>query len=700
MKGRFDLVRMARKPGEKKDSWLLIKRTDEFALPADGIEPVDSIMASVVSGKSNADLARRGDLRADHAARARVGKRRPIDLPDIGKISGARKGILPPFVQPSLALLADRPPAGPSWIHEIKFDGYRMQARLDGGKVKLLTRTGLDWTARFPRIAADLRNLAVPSALIDGEIIVQEENGVSSFSGLQADLKSGRHDRMYYMVFDLLYCAGFRLEGAALRDRKGILQALTKSLPSDSTVRLSEHIDTGGGRLLRQACQMGLEGIVSKLADRPHVTGRGEHWIKSKCVLRQEFVIVGYTPSSASKNAIGSLVLAYYDRGDLVHAGRTGTGFSHDLTVELRRTLGKLSAAQPKFKNAVTAASAKDVKWVKPQLVAEIEYRGWSSDRLLRQSSFKGLREDKDAKEIVLETGKTSRPARSSADLSGVRLTHPERLLWETEGVTKQGLADFYADIATWILPHLTYRVLSLVRCPSGVENKCFYAKHVWDGLDSAVEPVDVGDGKPMLAIRDLRGLMALVQSSVLEIHPWGSRIDDLERPDRLIFDLDPGDDVQWASVIAAADEVKDRLAALGLQSFVKTTGGKGLHVVVPIQPTVDWDTAKSFTQSLADAMAKDSPDRYVSVMTKSRRRGRIFVDYLRNGRGATAVAAYSTRARPQPTISVPLTWEEMRQGIQPDQFTIENLRQRLDFMRSDPWDGFFRLKQKLPRTR
>ena len=700
LKGRFDLVRMSKKPGEKKNPWLLIKRTDEFALPADGVEPVDSIMESVVSGRSNADLARRGDLRADHAARARVDKRRRVDLPDIGAIPGTRKGILPPFVQPSLAQLADRPPAGSNWIHEIKFDGYRMQARLDGGKVKLLTRTGLDWTARFPHIAADLRSLAVPSALIDGEIIVQEENGVSSFSGLQADLKSGRHDRMYYMVFDLLYCAGFRLEATSLLHRKGLLESLARALPSESTVRLSEHIATGGGRLLRQACQMGLEGIVSKQADRPHVPGRGEHWIKSKCVLRQEFVIVGYTPSTAVRNAIGSLVLAYYEKGELVHAGRTGTGFSHDLTVELRRTLERLSAKQPKFGNALTAASLRDVKWVKPQLVAEVEYRGWSSDRLLRQSSFKGLREDKSASEIVLETGKVSRPARATADLGGVRLTHPERLLWESEGVTKQGLADFYADIAHWILPHLTYRVLSLVRCPSGVDGKCFYAKHVWEGLDSTVDRVDVGEGKPMLAIRDLRGLMALVQSSVLEIHPWGSRVDALDRPDRLIFDLDPGPDVEWPSVVAAADEIRERLATMRLEAFVKTTGGKGLHVVLPIQPTADWATAKAFTQSLAEAMAHDSPDRYVAVMTKSRRSGRIFVDYLRNGRGATAVAAYSTRARPQPTISVPITWAEMHQGIRPDQFTIENLRQRLDFLKSDPWDGFFRLKQKLPKTR
>ena len=327
--------------------------------------------------------------------------------------------------------------------------------------------------------------------------------------------------------------------------------------------------------------------------------------------------------------------------------------------------------------------------------MTEVEYRGWSSDNLLRQASFKGLREDKSTQEIVREEIR-GRSSRKEFTISGFRLTHPERVLWEDQGITKEGLAEFYAGIAEWVLPHVTGRVLSLVRCPSGTSDKCFYAKHVWKGADPSLELVDVGEGKSMVAISDLRGLIALVQSSVLEIHPWGSQIRNLELPDRLTIDLDPGEAVEWNSVIAAAREVRERLKLHKLESYVKTTGGKGLHVVVPLKPKATWEVAKGFCQSLAEAMANDTPDRYVSVMTKSRRRGRIFVDYLRNGRGATAVAAYSTRARAGAPVSVPLTWEELATGIRANHFTVGNLQQRLDYLKRDPWEGFFETKQIL----
>ena len=695
LKGLWDLVRMQRRPGEKKDPWLLIKRTDEFAIASENEEPVLTELSSVLSNRSNQDLENQNDIRPDHAARQKMKKSRKASLPDVSRLVGAKKGILPVFVEPSLAMLADKPPKGANWLHEIKYDGYRMQARLDGGRVKLLTRKGLDWSRRFPSIERELKNLPLSSGLLDGEIIVQDESGVSSFSSLQSDLKSGRHDRMAFMVFDMLYCEGSNLTGVALVERKKALQAVLDNLPGSSQVRFSEHLEAGGEELLQHACQLGLEGIISKQANSKYISTRGGHWIKSKCNLRQEFVVVGYVPSTASRGAIGSLVLGYYENGTLVHAGRVGTGFSNELAVELKKTLQPLESTQPKFKTVVTSPNSRGVKWVKPQLVAEVEYRGWSSDNLLRQASFKGLREDKTAQEIVREEirGPSSRKEFS---LSAFRLTHPERVLWEDQGITKEGLAEFYAGIADWILPHVTGRVLSLVRCPSGTSDKCFYAKHVWKGADPSLELVDVGEGKPMMAISDLRGLIALVQSSVLEIHPWGSQIRNLELPDRLTIDLDPGDAVEWTSVIAAAREVRERLKLHKLESYVKTTGGKGLHVVVPLKPKATWEVAKGFCQSLAEAMAGDAPDKYVSVITKSRRRGRIFVDYLRNGRGATAVAAYSTRARAGASVSVPLTWEELATGIRGNHFTVGNLQQRLDYLKRDPWEGFFEMKQIL----
>jgi bifunctional non-homologous end joining protein LigD len=378
-----------------------------------------------------------------------------------------------------------------------------------------------------------------------------------------------------------------------------------------------------------------------------------------------------------------------------MYAGRVGTGYSHKQARELHTTLEKIAAARPALGNALPAGAEKGVRWVKPQLVCDVEFHDWTTDRLIRQSSFKGLREDKAADEVVLETQPQAAPAKP--ELARVRLTHPERILWEGPGITKQGLAEFYAEIAEWILPHMKGRVLSLVRCPEGVGGQHFYAKHPWHGLNPAVRRVDVGEKEPMLVVENLTGLLSLVQASIVEIHPWGSTADDLERPDRLIFDLDPDEDLPWSAVIAAAREVRERLDQMGLVSFVKTSGGKGLHVVLPIVPSVDWEAAKEFTGALAAAMAKDSPDRYVATMSKRARKGRVFVDFFRNGRGATAVGAYSTRALPDATVSTPVDWNELSESVRADHFRIDNLRQRLAVLKQDPWAEMLTLKQRLP---
>jgi bifunctional non-homologous end joining protein LigD len=694
LKGRFHLVRMKpRPPANKKNEWLLIKVDDAFARREGERDITDEETTSHLSGRTTEELAAQGEVRADHAARAGVVKARKAAIPDVGKVRGAKKRLLPVFLEPSLASVCARPPSGPKWVHEIKHDGYRIQARIDAGKIKLLTRTGLDWTERFKSIANALLALRLGSALIDGEIVVEDDNGRSSLGNLQAALSEGRQDRMRYYAFDLLYCEGFDLREATLLDRKALLEQVIAGAPAG--IRFSEHLaQHDGPTILEHTCRLGLEGIVSKRGDLPYRGGRGEHWLKSKCMLRQEFVIIGYIPSTAAPGTVGALLLGYYKDGKLHYAGRVGTGYSGSESRALRDALEKIGASKPALVNALPAGAEKGVRWAKPQLVCEVEFRAWSRDQLILNSSFKGLREDEPAADVTLELAPAAATAAEETDLAGVRLTHPERILWEEAGITKLGLAEFYSDIAGWILPHVTGRPLSLLRSPSGVGEKGFFAKHPWHGLGEGIRRVDTGDGEPMLAIDDLSGLISLVQSGVVEIHPWGSTIKRLEQPDRLIFDLDPGEDVAWDAVILGAREVRERLQTIGLESFVKTSGGKGLHVVVPIVPSLDWDAAKAFTGSLAEAMSKDDPSRYVATMSKRARRGRILIDYFRNGRGATAVAAYSTRARKEASVSTPLTWDELSQGVRSDHFRVDNLRQRLRFLSSDPWQGFFDLRQ------
>jgi bifunctional non-homologous end joining protein LigD len=697
LKGRWHLVRIRPRAGEKTEPWLLMKSEDEFARHAGDPEITEQESTSSLSGRTNQELAAEGGLRADHQARVATARARKIMLPDIGKVRGARKGLLPSFLEPSLAAPCDKPPSGPKWVHEIKHDGYRMQARIDGRTVRLFTRKALDWTDRFHGIADALKRLALGSALIDGEIVVEDAAGITSLNNLQAELKTGRQDFFRYFAFDLLYCEGFDLTQATLIDRKALLQQILAGAPPGSPIRFSEHIEADGPTMLEHTCRFGLEGIISKRRDLPHRPGRGDHWLKARCLQSQEFVILGFVPSTADSHSVGALALGYHKDGQLAYAGRVGTGWPLNEARSLYGELDQIRAKRPAFRKPLPAGAEKGVSWVEPHLVCAVEYRDWTHDGLIRQSSFKGLREDKPAEEIILETAPKPTKSRGRPPLPDVKLTHPERILWPEPGITKQGLAEFYADIADWILPHIGGRVLSLLRCPSGTAAKCFFAKHPWAGLSAVAQRIDVGEAEPMLAIADLAGLVSLVQAGVAEIHPWGSRADRLEQPDRLIFDLDPGEDVPWSAVIAAAHEVRERLAGLGLTSFVKTSGGKGLHVVVPVEPMAGWDTAKAFTASVAETMAREHPDRYVAILSKRARRGRIFVDYLRNDRGSTAVAAYSTRALPHASVSTPLAWDELSEGLRSDHFTVGNLRHRLEFLRDDPWPRFFTLRQRIP---
>jgi bifunctional non-homologous end joining protein LigD len=693
LKGRWHLVRLKPRPREKTEQWLLIKAADEYERSAFDPDILTEEETSVLSGRRNDELKSGDAVREDHKARAEIQSARSIRPPDVGKINGARKRLLPLFVEPGLASAAEHPPKGPQWRHEIKFDGYRAQARIDGRDIKILTRTGLDWTNRFSVIADAVRGLGLGSAILDGEIVVEDAAGISNFNDLVSDLKNGREDRFRYYVFDLLYLNGADLQNARLVDRKQALAGIIASAPQAARVALSEHFDIDGEAFFEHVSRLGLEGMISKRFDRPYRSGRSNDWLKSKCVLSQEFVIVGYVPSTTARRAIGSLALGYYERDKLIHAGRVGSGFAQDEATALFAALEKTKIDKASFGRKLAEDADKGVRWVEPRLVAQVEFSGWSIEDLLRHATFRGLRDDKDPRQIVREAhpmgAKSNRPR-------SPELTHPERMLWPAEGITKQGLADFYLDIGEWIMPHLKGRPLSLVRCPGGIEAECFFAKHSWAGLDQSVGRVAAGKDEPMLVIDNIKGLLALVQSNVLEIHPWGSTIADLERPDRLIFDLDPGEGVPWRAVIEAAREVRERLReSLKLESFVKTTGGKGLHVVAPLVPSMNWDAAKAACKQLAEAMASDSPARFLANMSKSQRKGRIFVDYLRNSRGATAVAAYSTRARAGATVSTPLDWEELSDAIKSDHYRLGNLGRRLTNLKRDPWAEFFTTKQR-----
>ena len=676
--GRWHLVRMATKPKEKHENWLLIKGDDGAARPEkDG----DILVEQPDSAKTGRDLAAVATEAPGWSSKS--GK-----LPgpaDPSKVKGAKKAKMLGFVEPALASLAASPPSGERWLHEIKFDGYRLQARLEAGKVTLLTRSGLDWTHKFgDRITEALRALPVETALLDGEIVVENGAGASDISALQSDLSENRSDRFIFYLFDALYLDGFDLRDAPLIERKVRLKNL---VPATGPLRFSDHFEENGELVLRHICRMSLEGIVSKLRDAPYRSGRGKSWTKSKCSARQEFVIGGYVISSTSRKAIGSLVLGAFDKGALEYVGRVGTGFTQKMAAELFARLETLQTKASPFAQKLSAEEARQVVYVEPKLVAEIEFRAWTADGHLRHAAYRGLREDKPASSVVRETPLPLTPPKEPRRM--VKLTHPDRLYWPDAGVTKEGLADYYAEIFRFAAPFIVGRPLALLRCPDGIDGQQFFQKHPWKGMGSAILPVEDPTGETAIAIKDVDGMISLAQGAALEIHPWGSTLADWERPDILIMDLDPGDGVAWEMVIAAAREIRERLERAGLTAFVKTSGGKGLHVAAPLKPQAEWPAVKTFAKSFADAMAADSPEAYVSTIPKARRQGKILIDYLRNQRGATAIAPYGARARPGAPVSMPLDWEELSPAIGPAHFTIANAPTRLASLSKAPWEDF-----------
>jgi len=723
--GKWALVRMGGKAAnERRENWLLIKERDDAALPQSGDSVVTDNPLSVTTGRSLDTIASDRDW-VWHSNRE-DNEKPPIRSVPLGRLPGARKGPMPESIKPQLAALSDKAPEGDEWLHEIKYDGYRLLARIEDGTVRLITRGGLDWTAKFSELAHSLGELPLDSALIDGELVHLEPEGTTSFSGLQDAISSGKTGALNFFAFDLLYRDGWNLTDAALEDRKTALAEII-SPQAQGILRYSDHQIDRGPAFLRQARSFKLEGIVSKRRTDPYRPGRTRSWLKVKCRNREEFVIIGFTDPDGSREGFGALLVGYYDpQGKLRYAGRVGTGFNAAQLIELRKRLESLVRADPPAP-LPKGVSRKGVHWIEPQLVAEVEFADWTADAILRQASFQGLREDKDARDVVYDpktraavepaakpkkaparpkeaASKKEEPlepqrARDGSVLfEGVRLTHPDRILYPGTTLTKLDVARYYAAVKDWALPHLTHRLLTLVRSPA-VGQKTFYQKHIGDEAPAALKRFELKDGaEPEIYpyVEDLPGLIALVQMGVLEIHPWGSRIEKLETPDRVTMDLDPDEGLRWERVTEAAVDVREALAGIGLKSFAKTTGGKGLHVVIPLTPKLGWDEVKAFAKWVADSLVAQRPQDFTANMAKRARRGRIYIDYLRNGRGATAVGAYSPRARPGAPVSTPVSWEEVEQGVRPDEFTVETVPQRLSALPADPWAEIGKIRQTI----
>ncbi|MDB5416439.1 MAG: ligD [Rubritepida sp.] len=732
LKGGFVLVRMKWRKGEKpgRSNWLLIKERDSMARPGEG-DAVLKDETSVKTGRTLKEIA--ADTPGKSAKKAAAPAKAPA-APEVlaetveklpakkpaSRAKAAPRASIPDFVPPELCLLVATPPAGPDWVHELKLDGYRLQLRVQGGKPILRTRTGLDWTERFPAIAQAAAGL--PDGLFDGEAVALDEEGQPNFGMLQATLAGERKSPLVFYTFDLLHDGERDLRGEPLLARKEVLKA---RIPADGQVlRYLDHFVAPGEAVLASACKLSMEGIVSKRADAPYSSGRGLAWTKSKCRGRDEFVIGGW---SVGKNGrgLGSLLMGAHRDGKLVYLGRVGTGFSVSAGEKLMARLTPLKRAKTPFVGAQPARKS-DVTWAEPELVAEIAYGGWTEEGLLRHASFQGIREDKPAAEVsppaqpvaaaalaepaAEEPTAKAPPPKASAPAAPARaapaitarkkplgMSHPERVLWpateQTREVTKADLGAYFARFADRILAEIAGRPLSILRAPDGIGHPLFFQRHAMPGQSPLIGAVKVeGQAKPYMRIDDAAGLAALAQVSTVELHPWGAKADTYETPDRLIFDLDPAPELGFDAVVKGGLELRSRLQALGLTAFARITGGKGLHLVVPLAvpkkgASPDWASAKQFARLVCAMMERDAPGLYTTTMAKKVRTGRIFLDYLRNDRLSTAIANWSPRGRPGAPVAYPTTWSTVKPGLDPAGMRLPALLEAP--LPKDPWNGF-----------
>jgi bifunctional non-homologous end joining protein LigD len=708
LSGSWVLVRMkwdrnkGRNGGGKRTNWLLIKHRDAAAHEGDA----DKLLKdpkSIASGRTLKEIAlgagkaptpfmsRKTRVAAGAVWGAKAKKGKPAAKPK-------KASSMPRFVEPQLAKLVERAPAAAGWAHEVKFDGYRLQLRVEGGKAVLRTRRGLDWTTRFAAIAEAAAKL--PDCILDGEAVSLDHHGAPDFAALQVALSDGKSEDLIFFAFDLLFADGEDLRPLPLSDRKARLAEILSGLKGKHpALRYVDHFETAGDAVLQSACRMHLEGIVSKELDAPYRSGRVGSWVKTKCRAGHEVVIGGWTSEG---KRLRSLLVGVHKGKKLVYVGRVGTGFGEATVRKLWPRLKEIESDTSPFASGASPPKEANMHWAKPELVAEIEFAGWTGAGNVRQAAFKGLRADKPADEVEAETParpektRMARPAPTKsgpAIVMGVSISHPDKPLWPDEAppVTKLDLAQYYEAVGAWMIDHLKGRPCSIVRTPDGISGQTFFQRHAMAGSSSLIEEVKVkGDKKPYLQIDRIEALAAVAQIGATELHPWNCQPGNPELPGRLVFDLDPAPDVKFAAVIAAALEVAERLEVLGLAAFCKTTGGKGLHVVVPLtadRKSPDWDAAKLFAKEICRRIAADDPDHFVLNMAKKERTGRIFLDYLRNDRTATAVAPLSPRARPGATVSMPIDWRQVKAGLDPKKFTVRTAPALLK--KSKPWKDY-----------
>ena len=698
MKGEWLLVRMKPRPGEKRENWLLRKVDDAYAGGTDDL--VGRQLTSVLTGRTMAEIA--GDEGGEQSLKGAKGQAFSKKMADaaahnkkVAKPATKRKA--PKFRPLQLATLVDAVPSGNGWFHEIKYDGYRAQIAAAGGDVRVYTRGGLDWTDKFAPLVRHIAALDLPPCLIDGEIVAYGKDGNPDFSTLQAVLKRGHGAQddataLHLFAFDLLEQDGKSLVKRGNLERKERLEALLRH--ASPPIAVADHVIGAGETLYSAMCGAGQEGIIAKRADAPYVGRRTKNWVKVKCTRRQEFVIVGWNPSSTKARPFASLLLAQREEDRLVYKGNVGTGFDADTMADLAKKFAKLERKTAPLE--VDAASTRKVHWLRPELVAEIAFAEFTASGSVRHASFLGLRSDKEAADVTPEK---QQPA--PAPESDVTISSRDRIIFPEAKATKGDLADYYAAIAPLMLPHTARRPISLVRCPQGRAKKCFFQKHDSGSFGDHVQHVAIrekdGGHEDYLYVEDADGLLACVQMGTIEFHGWGSHVDALEKPDRMVFDLDPDEGLAFADVKKAALDIRRQLADLGLASFAMLSGGKGVHVVVPVDPGHSWDAHKDFSKRFAEALSLSEPDRYVATMSKAKRKGKIFIDYLRNQRGSTAIMPYSARARENAPVAVPIGWDALAEVKSAGAWTIGHAEDLLERAASPDLKGWGFASQTLP---